>query len=360
MFLPDLRGGGAEWVSVLLAGGFVSAGHEVVLILLRRRGELSVEVPEGVKTVDLAISFLPRAVFAIARALHDIKPDIALASMWPLTTIVLIGSKLATFKGKVLLVEHSALSHSESGRGRLRRLLGWSMRYVNSRADEVVAVSEGVLADLHALGLPKKKGRVIYNPVRNPTRARIPNLPVYRPWLETPLDKRLLAVGSLVPAKDFLTLLDSMAILKQKTAGFCLLILGNGPLKGVLSARHSKLELRDSVYFGNYEQDPFPFYRSAGVLVVSSAWEGFGNTIVEALSVGTSVVSTDCPSGPSEILGQGKFGLLVPVGDAKSLAQSIELTARRRRNPDRLVKRAKFFSIDKATRQYLEIMDESQ
>ena len=94
----------------------------------------------------------------------------------------------------------------------------------------------------------------------------------------------------------------------------------------------------------------------AAVFVLSSAWEGFGNVLVEAMACGTPVVSTDCPSGPSEILQGGKYGPLVPVGDPEALAKAIEAVLESPLPGSVLQKRAEDFSVDKITDQYLQLL----
>nr|WP_281502150.1 glycosyltransferase [Alcanivorax sp. S6407] len=168
---------------------------------------------------------------------------------------------------------------------------------------------------------------------------------------------RLLAVGSLKLAKDYPALLHSMKKLVHSGSDVSLLILGSGALQPQLEELCQVLGIENHVHFGGFVSDPAPFYRRADLFVLSSAWEGFGNVIVEALAVGTPVVSTDCKSGPAEILENGKYGKLVPVGDPAALANAIEESLSEPFDPEKLKARAKDFSPDVIAKKYLDLFD---
>ena len=166
---------------------------------------------------------------------------------------------------------------------------------------------------------------------------------------------RLLAVGNLIPIKDYSTLLAAFALLRQRVDAQ-LLILGEGNCRNELEAQATKLGIEGSLYMLGFVKDPSPYYHRADLHILSSAGEGFGNVIVEALAAGTPVVSTDCPSGPREILCNGKFGRLVPVGDASKMAWAMAESLATA--PDRLAlkARAQDFSIDKAVDKYEDLL----
>jgi glycosyltransferase involved in cell wall biosynthesis len=162
-------------------------------------------------------------------------------------------------------------------------------------------------------------------------------------------------VGSLKPAKDFALLLAAFAKLRQHSNAR-LLILGEGPLRGELEALKCRLGLDGAVDMPGFVASPYPYLAKADVFVLSSAWEGFGNVIVEALACGTPVVSTDCPSGPGEILADGRYGMLVAPGDAAALAQAILASLAAEHDRAALIRRSQDFSVAKAAEQYLELL----
>jgi len=111
------------------------------------------------------------------------------------------------------------------------------------------------------------------------------------------------------------------------------------------------------VIVAGFHPDPTPFYKTADLFVLSSDYEGFGNVLVEALACGTPVVSTDCPSGPGEILDGGRFGRLVPVGNARAMAEAIDDALDAPADRDALVHRAADFAPEIAARKYLDLLD---
>jgi glycosyltransferase involved in cell wall biosynthesis len=166
---------------------------------------------------------------------------------------------------------------------------------------------------------------------------------------------RILAVGNLKLQKNHALLLRAFATLPRRDAR--LMLLGRGPEEANLRALATALGIADKVIFAGFHRDPAPFYATADLFVLSSDHEGFGNVIVEALSFGLRVVSTDCPAGPAEILQGGRYGRLVPVGDAPALAQAMDEALNAPVDRAALIRRAADFAPDIAARQYLELLD---
>jgi glycosyltransferase involved in cell wall biosynthesis len=195
------------------------------------------------------------------------------------------------------------------------------------RNDGYIAISEGVAEDLvDLLGVTRDKIRIVYNPVVTPELRSKMAVPLDHPWLgadrELPV---LLSIGRLEPQKDFPTLLRAhRAVCAQ--ARCRLIILGEGHQREPLLQLARELGTAEFVQFPGYVANPFPYLCRADLFVLSSAWEGLGNVLIEALACGTPVVSTDCPSGPREILQDERYGQLVPVGDAAALGKAILTT----------------------------------
>ncbi len=355
-FVPDLRGGGVERVILLLSREFLAKGHNVDLVLLSKQGELLNLVPEQVRIIDLQAARVRQGFMPLVRYLREHQPDALIASMWPLTTLAVLATKLARFRGKLVVSEHSALSHSPQNIGLSGFALRASMRWVNARADCVVGVSAGVVDDLKLLGLPACVDQVIHNPVAISSEVSLPNFWTDHPWMKRPASQRLLAVGSLKPAKDYGTLLSAVKRIIDAGNDISLLILGTGSLQEKLEDQRCALGLENHVHFGGFVADPGPFYRAAGLFVLSSAWEGFGNVIVEAMAAGTPVVSTDCRSGPAEILENGRYGRLVPVGNDEALEEAIIESLVIKHDADALRARAADFSVEKIGQEYLKLL----
>jgi glycosyltransferase involved in cell wall biosynthesis len=134
-----------------------------------------------------------------------------------------------------------------------------------------------------------------------------------------------------------------------------LMILGEGNLRAELEALVRELKLEDDVALPGFVDNPFAYMRRAALFVLSSRWEGFPNVLAEAMACGTPIVSTDCPSGPAEILEDGCWGRLVPLGDVNALACAMGDTLDEPSHPD-VVTRASAFGIDQAVTGYLRVL----
>jgi glycosyltransferase involved in cell wall biosynthesis len=357
LVLPNLRVGGVQTVALELAGALRDAGRAVDLVVASGEGRLIERAPPGVGVYSLAAPRLRHAVVPLWRYVRERRPDAMVVSMWPLTTLAVPVARIAGFRGPLLLVEHSVLSLSPAGRGARGLALRAGLRLVNRHADALVGVSDGVCDDLRELGAPGDRIVRLHNPVRLEPRSGTDDVPAPAPWLARPKRLRLLAIGRLKPAKDYPTMLEAMAVLRERGVDVGLLVLGDGPDRAALEALRDRFGLADHVHFTGDADDPLAYCRHAGLLLFSSRWEGFGNVIVEALSQGLPVVATDCRSGPAEVLEGGRLGALVPVGDAKAFADAVEAALRHEHDPAPLRARAADFSPRAVAARYLELIE---
>ena len=357
ILLPDLRGGGAERVNIDLAHEFALAGHEVEFVLMQARGELLEEAREHFPVVDLAIPRARALLFSLACHLRRRRPDAILVAMWPLTVIVPFAVFLSGHRCKVLVSEHGILSaqYRNWGRGH-RAALRASMAAGYRLADHRIGVSSGVTADIAKLsGLHPDAFDVIHNPVPprpEPSDEAIRDAEAL--W-SGPRGARIVTVGRMKAVKNHPLLLRAFARLGRPEAR--LMFVGDGTGRDALLSLAQELGVDGRVIFAGFQRDPTPFYRSADLFVLASDYEGFGNVIVEALACGTPVVSTDCPSGPGEILDGGRFGRLVPVGNARAMAEAIDDALDAPADRDALVHRAADFAPEIAARKYLDLLD---
>ena len=202
----------------------------------------------------------------------------------------------------------------------VRRLFG--------RADQVFCVSEGVARDMgRILRRPLDQLPVLPNPVVTPELDALSRAPVEHPWLQAGQPPVVLGVGRLSRIKNFPLLVRAFAKARREME-MHLMILGEGKQRTELMRLASELGVTEDVELAGFQVNPYPYMRHADLFVLSSLWEGFGNVLVEALACGTAAVSTDCPSGPSQILQGGKYGALVPVDDADALAGAIVASLR--------------------------------
>lgn len=346
LFLPDMGGGGAERVALAMIQGFLDHGHEVDLVLARREGVLLPLVPAEVEIIDLGASHLRHTVLPLVRYLRARRPYALHAMMWPLPLLAIIARVLARVKTRIVGSEHTTLSVHQLGlRSRAVRLL---TRQAYLRADAIIAVSAGVADDVASfVGLPRDRITVIHNPLLLPQALPDPAIMATK-W--RPGTKRILAVGTLKEQKNYSLLLRAVSQLRDRLP-VSLVILGDGPLRQEVERQIVDEGLESTVVLEGFTTDPWPYFAAADLFVLSSNFEGFGNVIVEALYAGLPVVSTDCPNGPSEILGGGQYGTLVPCKNEKALVDGILAAIRRRNDPKALKSRALVvsghYSIDK-------------
>lgn len=357
IFISNLRGGGAERVCLNLANEFAGRRLHVRLVLMRAEGELLLLLDPRVEVVELGAARVRNALWPLVRHLRQARPAALLANMWPLTFLTALARKLSGVDCRVVAVEHTAWSKTpQVKRPDVALALKASMKWMQPRLDALLAVSSGAADDLERFaGLPVGSVRVQYNPVVATTLpADFSELSLDVSWLHGD-QRRVIAVGSLKGAKDFPTLLRAFARLREQVDAR-LLILGEGDERPALEALIREVGLENSVELPGFVANPAPFYACADLFVLSSNHEGFGNVIVEALEQGTPVVSTDCPSGPREILEDGRYGTLVPVGDVEALARAMEEKLARAHDHEALKRRAQDFSVEKAADAYLDLL----
>jgi glycosyltransferase involved in cell wall biosynthesis len=351
--LPDMRGGGAERVALTLMADFVERGYEIDLLLCEAAGELLPLLPPSIRVVDLRAPRIRNAILPLRRYLRERKPLAMQVSMWPLTAVAVIAHRLAGSTARLVLSDHVALSKQYGASAGTMRLLSASTKLLYPLADATVVVSEDAAADLAMIsGIRREDLEVVYNPV--PAPAVIEGTPdIEAMWGSS--GKRILTVGSLKEQKNHLLLIRSFARLRRKLDAK-LMILGGGELLPKLQAEAASEGVAEDVIFPGFSVDPWPFYASADLFALSSDYEGYPLVMIEAMRAGLPVVSTDCRSGPREILGGGDYGELVPCGDAEALADAMAAALGKRHDPKRIKARAEQLSGADTSARYLELM----
>lgn len=319
LFLPSLGGGGAERVTLNLARGVLAHGHPVDLVLVNATGAYRDSVPDGVRVVDLAGRRTRAAISGLVRYLRNENPAGLLSVMNHANVVAIWAAALAGFKGNVLVAEHSELL--PTSRSAWQLAFNASLRLSYPRATKVIAVSHGVKRSLVAHArVAARHIEVIYNPVIGPElRSGHRCRPAVLPADSVP---NIVGMGRLVPEKDFPTLLRAFArLLEQRSAR--LLILGEGPERAALQDLVQELGVERAVSLPGFVSNAYDYLAHADLFALSSQREGLPTVVIEALALGTPVVATDCPSGPREILADGRYGPLVPVGDSAALAAAM-------------------------------------
>ena len=326
---PDLHGGVGRCVAFIV-DALPEQGVDSALFLLRSRiREYPVSNPKVTRALPVNESpaalrlMLPLAFFRLLQQIRRDKPAIVCSHGLLCNMLVIVAKKLLRGKFRTVAFEHSSPA-IHYGASRMRRLKCWLVSQTYRRHDAVVGVSRGVKEDLVSM-FPPLRGKVhtIYNGVQLDNVRAQGGRGESEPAQPAPY--HVVAVGRLEAVKDYATLIDAAALLDDPGIRFT--ILGEGSEHDALQKRINENASRTSVTLAGHIDNPFPVIAGAGAFALTSLRESFGNVLVEALCLGVPVISTDCPHGPAEILDSGRYGLLVPVGDAAALAEAVRRLA---------------------------------
>ncbi|MBW4420107.1 MAG: glycosyltransferase [Myxacorys californica WJT36-NPBG1] len=364
IFLPNLDGGGAERAMLHLAQGFAERGIKTDLVLAEAEGDYLELVPSSVRVIDLKSTF-PVVVWktvALSRYLQHENPTVIFSAL-DIISSALWAKKWArqvTVPTKVVMCVQTYLSgqfqHDQHYvAAYIRTCL---VRWLYPKSDALVAASWGTAKDLaHLTALPLDRIQVIYNPVVTPDVIRKSQEPLAHPWFLPGEPPVVLGVGRLVGQKDFFTLIQAFQRVRQQRRAR-LIILGEGEDRPRLETLIRELKLEQDVALLGFVENPYVYMANSAVFVLSSHYEGFGNVVAEAMAVGTPIVATDCPSGPAEILENGKYGKLVPIADPDFMATAILETLAHPVNSEVLKARSLLFSSDHVVTQYVDVIEQ--
>jgi glycosyltransferase involved in cell wall biosynthesis len=359
-FLPSVRLGGAQRVVVNLVQGITRRGLPVDLVLAEATGVFLDQLPREARVVDLRSRRISRSIGPLIRYLRREQPRVLVSSLTHANLIALWASRLAGRATPVVVTVHNTMSQAATERiGWAVRLEPFLMRTFYPWARRIVAVSGGAADDLApTLGLPREQISVIYNPVITPELLAVSRQRPDHPWFEAGQPPVILGAGRFTRQKDFPTLIRAFGQVRRQLPAR-LIILGEGDGRASLEALITELGLGDDVALPGFKENAMAYMARSAVFVLSSAWEGLPTVLIEALAAGTRVVSTDCPSGPREILQDGRLGALVPVGDQEALAAALLATLKC--PPGRAPHEAlEPFTLDAAVDNYLRVIESAQ
>jgi glycosyltransferase involved in cell wall biosynthesis len=353
LFMSSLSGGGAEQAMINIAHGLSELDLSVDLVVTRAKGPLLDKIPEGVRLVDLGVSRIANSLIPLTKYFISEKPYAMLSAMRSPNVIAVWARLLSRVSCRLILAEHTHLDRDGTPGFRLwvnRMLMPISYRL----SDGVVAVSNGVADSLtKAIGIPRRNVKVVSNPIPIQEIACKSLEALEHPWFQDGAPPVVLSVGRLVEAKDFPLLIHAFAKLKDAKDAR-LMILGEGEMRSVLEKLASALGIRESVCMLGYVSNPYAYMGKARAFVLSSRREGLPTVLIEALACGLPVVSTDCPSGPREILENGRWGTLTPVGDCQALSAAILEALESEKNTG--WDRAKFYGENRAIQDYARML----
>jgi glycosyltransferase involved in cell wall biosynthesis len=348
--LPDLKGGGAQKMIINLANEFAERDYQVDLVLLNSDGIYRDLVSRKVTMVEFNKNRSIAALFDLINYFRNQKPSIAISALFHVNLITILAKIFSGNKtSKIILSERNHLTKRLSDMGFFEEnIIKFLVKRFYPKADYIVGISNGVCRDLEKIIGEKENQKIvrIHNPVISKDFEGLLNADTVFSF-PNKAGLKLVTSGRLVKQKDYPTLLKAVCLYKQQYGDVHLAVLGEGVLKPKIEKLTENLGLKGNVTYLGFIDNPLPVMKQADIYVQSSAWEGFCNVIVEALYCGLKIVSTDCESGPSEILENGKYGVLVPVGDENMLCQALYKLNWLSDNPKMQKARALDFTVQK-------------
>ena len=356
LFSPSFDRGGVERMLVQLARGLADLGHRVDLVVRRRKGELLAGLPEAVRVVELDTIERDTLRAAVAYLRASVPP--VLVSSKPENNALAVAARLrAGVHTRVFIRAASAESARSAGQFFLTRWrLFRTMRRVFRQADGIIAVSRDLAADVASItGIPVQAIQVAHNPVVTPEMFELARAPLDHPWVVVGSPPLILGIGRLGRVKNFALLVRAFARVRREQP--CrLMILGEGRERAALDRLAARLGVADDFALPGFVHNPFAYLSRARLFALTSVAEGSPNALTEALALGTPVVSTDCRTGPREILQDGRYGTLVPVADEEALADAMLATLRHPHDAEYLRRAALPYTVEGSAREYAAIL----
>lgn len=317
-FLPDLRGGGAERVMLNLLEAYAQQfPNGVALLLGKKEGPLLAQIPANIPVYELKGASAISSVIPFIKFCKLYQPDQVIASL---------GSSLATALAKPFISgKIEIINRLGNTIGAEKKLFKSSVkRALYLKANQIIAkTSDKIIFQCHYMandyisetGIKPKSFKVIYNPVNIDKIKLLSGDPIAEEF-------DFIAVGRLSPQKDYPTLIKAIGILKdQFKVSLKLIILGDGALRDELEQQIVTLGLSENIYIAGFVKNPYPYFKKSKALISSSLYEGFSNVIVEALSLGTPVIASDCPGANKEVISEEVNGFTFRTSDANDLAK---------------------------------------
>ena len=356
-YLPQLGTGGVGKMRALLTAELARRGFSIDLLLGKSNGPYLDQLDSSVNVFELgtthALSSIPRLMAYLWRK----RPTAIITDRLRLDIAVSRALQLTRVPARSYPSVHIPLSEKLTQLNPHKRKAyqtAVQRYYPKNRA--IITVSAGVRSDLiDTFGISPDQVRTIYNPVVSASILEYAKAPVAHPFFAPQSPPVVLSAGRLTEQKDFPTLIRAFAQLRAHID--CrLVILGEGKNLSQLAELAQAMGIGDDVSFPGFAANPYAYMSRASLFVLSSAWEGLGNVLIEALTVGTPVVSTDCRYGPREILADGKYGPLTPVGDESALAAAMQAVLEDPPPADILRQAASRYTVEKCCEAYIDVM----
>ncbi|MEI2436132.1 glycosyltransferase [Priestia megaterium] len=350
--VPSMRGGGAERVVLNLVSNLDREKYEIRLILIKKEGPYVKFLPQDITIVDLNSSRVRNSIIKLIKELNRFQPHTILSTLGYLNLIILGIKGLLKGRPNIIIREANTPSLDLTGVPLIKRkLILFLYRSLYPKAHAIIAQCKSMKDDIvNFLHVSENKVLYIYNPLN------LEHINANKNIEENPYNVdnvNIVSVGRLTYQKGFDILLEAFNIVTKQVPNTHLTILGEGKLKEDLLRKAEELNITKRVSIVDFKSNPYPYYYYANTYVLSSRWEGFPNTLLEALACGTKVVAFDCKSGPKEILQDDKYGILVKKLNSSSLAKSIvDSIFGKNLSQDR----ANYYSLERIIKEYEQIL----
>jgi glycosyltransferase involved in cell wall biosynthesis len=361
LVIPSLAGAGAERVLVLLSQYLDRNKFTPLLIIFEETNNFWGELPPDLKIICLRkrnrYDFF-RLIKSLAKIIKDEEPDLIISFLTYTNYITILARHFSKKVTALFLTEHSNLTLALK-QTNIPWIKGFLVRLLYPKATRIICVSHGTQQDLVTnFHIPAEKCLVINNPVDIVRVMDLAREDVLHVWFQQDVPI-ICTCGRLTVAKNFPLLLEALKLALSEQP-LRLVILGQGGDRSKLETYAKTLGISNQAAFLGFQPNPFKYMAKSTSFVLSSSWEGFGNVIIEAMACGVPVISTNCPSGPEEIITDGENGLLVPVNDARALASAMLRLLRdetlRKRLSEAGQKRAEDFRVDRIVRKYENVL----
>ena len=350
-YMPYLAVGGAEKSTLWLTQELKQRGYDVRFIVDRRGGPLDGAFAEvgPVRYLDAPRTAL--AGPALAKAVKEEAPDQLIAVMTHNILTAALMKRVGLIRTPLIGWEHAVLSSMRAARGVRGKVETKLIRALYLVCDKIICVSKGAADDAVALCAPNRiNAAFVYNAVPPPKTGPLSaSEQALIARIKAPC---IVSLGRLNAAKDFKTLMRAFQYFSRGSAG-TLLLIGDGEERPALEAAATGFGLGDKVVFAGQVENPANLLAKGDLFVSSSITESFGIAIVEAMALGLPIVATDCPTAPREVLADGRYGALVPVGDAMAMAKAMREALDAKHDKDALQARAQDFSVSAAADAFL-------
>lgn len=356
-FMHNFNGGGAERVTITLAEQLANKGYAISIIVKNNIGKLKATVPNTIDVIDLNLISKSKIInninniYELSKIINSEQFDLVISVTSPMNLVAAISNAIVRKKTRLYCTVHNAISQEKKKFNWIRHKM---LKVLDKYVEKTIVVSEDSRLDyIKTIGINENKTITIYNPVISKEIFTKMKEDISHKWLRDNRQfKTIVSAGRLTKQKNYDLLLRSIAIVRE-SIDIKVIILGEGELKQELQQLSHNLGIEDIVDFVGFVNNSYAYFEKADLYVLSSLWEGLPTVLIEALACGCRIVSTNCKTGPSEILNNGEYGILVDGFDEKEFSKNIIKAFDINTNKEDLIQRSKEYSIEKSVSEYI-------